>query len=426
MIGGQYGEMFTLALRNIWGYKLRSFLTMLGISFGIMSVIAMVATGEGAQRQILEQIGRLGIRNIIINSVKPTEEDAASATPRSFVSMYGLKFVDYRQIAETIHTANRVLPVHTLTSAISQGSRQEDAKIHGVMPEHLELLQLDVVRGRTLGVVDGLQLNAVCVVRPSLLRQLGYYGDPLGHSLQVGEERYEIVGLLAEEEFTGLTRKALNVDARSFEVYAPYESILGRHGTVSFVMKSGSSEITDVELHQIVVEVRDEEEVVPTARMIEKILTTFHPVKDWEMIVPVELLAQQRATQRTFSIALLVIAGVSLLVGGIGIANIMLATITERTREIGVRRAMGAKKRHIVAQFLTETVTLSAAGGILGLLLGVGFLPLLEKFTSWPTAIPPMVVLLAIGISCAVGIVAGIWPATRAARMDPIRALRYE
>lgn len=426
MIGGTYVEMFELGLRNMRGYKLRSFLTMLGISFGIMSVIAMVATGEGAQQEILAQIGRLGIRNIIVNSRKPVETEQGESGATSWISSYGLKFKDFRQIRETVPTANVVLPVHDLSDTIWEGSRKVDAKIHGVTPKQMEILKLSVVAGRNLSVVDEIQLNRVCVVRPGLLRELGYYGDPIGHSLQIGEYFYEIVGVLAEEEFTGLTSKALNVDNRDLEVYAPYETILKRHGTLSLVRKSGSFEASDVELHQILVEVKDQDLVLPTARMIEKILTTFHKQKDWEMVVPLELLAQKRATQRVFSIFLIVIALISLLVGGIGIANIMLATITERTREIGVRRALGAKKRHIVAQFLTETVTLSAVGGILGLILGIGLLWPLERLTGWSTVVPPSSVLLAIGISCGVGILAGLWPASRAARMDPIGALRYE
>ncbi|MHC4470487.1 MAG: ABC transporter permease [Planctomycetota bacterium] len=427
MIAGKYAEMVSLGVRNILGYPLRSFLTVLGISIGIAAVVAMFATATGAEREILEQFGRLGIKNIIVNSVKPPEKTQDSAAGRaSFISRYGLTFRDRRQIAETVPTVRSVLPVHTRRDEIWVESRKVDGRIHGVRPEHMEILRLDVVAGRNLTPLDNLKLNRVCVVRSALLRELGFYGEQLGHMLQVGGAFYEIVGILREEEFTGHVLKALNVENRALEIYAPYETVIRRHGTTSFVRKPGQFEASDVELHQIVVEVDEQENVLPTARMIARILEHFHRDRDYEMVVPVELIEQKKKTQQTLSIVLIIIAFVSLIVGGIGIANIMLATITERTREIGVRRAIGAKKRHIVAQFLTETVTLAVAGGILGLFLGVGFLILFKWLTGWPAVVPAYAIVLAIGISCLVGVAAGIWPATRAANMDPIGALRHE
>ena len=290
----------------------------------------------------------------------------------------------------------------------------------------MEILQLEVVAGRNLTLLDNLMLKRVCVVRAALLRELGYYGEALGHKLQVGEEFYEIVGVLRDEEFTGHVLKALNVENRAVEIYAPYQTVLRRHGTLSIVRKPGSFEASDVELHQIVIEADEQENVLSTARMVARVLEHFHRDRDYEMIVPVELIEQKKKTQQTLNTVLLIIAAVSLVVGGIGIANIMLATITERTREIGIRRAIGAKKRHIVVQFLMETVTLTAAGGVLGLLMGILFLPLLKTFAGWTAVVPAYAILLAIGISALVGILAGIWPAIRAARMDPIGALRHE
>ena len=427
MIAGKYAEMFALGLRNMWGYKLRSFLSMLSISFGIASVIAMFATAEGAQREILEQIGRFGIKNIIVNSITPPDNEQGPGTGRaSWISSYGLTFKDARQIEATVPSAAVVLPVHTRSDTIWQGSRKVDARMHGVLPSYMDLLKLEIEAGRSLTPLDSVGLQRICVVRPGLLRALGYFGEPIGHRIQLGGEFYEIVGILKQLEFTGLTRKALNADSRNLDVYAPYQTVLKRHGTMSLVRKSGSFTATDVELHQIVVQVDDQDHVLATARMVEKILDTFHRDRDYELIVPLELLAQRRKAQQVFSVTLIAIALISLIVGGIGIANIMLATITERTREIGVRRALGAKRRHIVAQFLTETITMAIAGGVLGLLLGILFLPALKAWTGWTAVVPAWAMLLAIGISCVVGVLAGLWPAIRAARMDPIGALRYE
>jgi len=302
MIAGKYVELFALGIRNMRGYILRSILTVLGISIGIGSVIAMFATGEGAQQEILAQIGQLGIRNIIINSVKPSDSDeGGSGGMSSWISHYGLTFKDQRQIARTVPTAQTVLPVHTLYDMVWQGSRRVDARIHGVLPEHMELLQLELEAGRALSPVDNLRLHRVCIVRPGLLRALGYFGEPIGHTLQVGDTFYEIVGVLVDEEFTGLRQKALNADNRSLEIYVPYETVIRRHGTLSIVRKSGSFTATDVELNQIVVEVDDQDNVLATARMIERILDKFHKDHDYELIVPLELLAQRKKTQQVFN-----------------------------------------------------------------------------------------------------------------------------
>jgi putative ABC transport system permease protein len=430
VIGGKYFEMFALGLRNMRGFKLRSFLTMLGISFGIASVISMLALGEGAQQEILSQIGRLGIRNIIVNSKQPVGvQQGSQAGAAQFVLRYGLTFKDLGLIEGTVPTVARVLPVHTLTDNVWIGSRKVSAKMKGVHPEHLDLFRLSVEAGRSLTALDEVMLKRVCVVRTGLLRALEHYEDPIGTRLQIGDEDpvvYEIVGVLRDEEFTGQTQKALNVDNQSLEFYAPYQTVLERHGTASSSRSTGSFSAEDVDLHQIVVEAAEEDLVRPTARMLRRILEYSHPEPEYEMIVPLELLEQRKKAQQVFNIFLFAIALISLVVGGIGIANIMLASITERTREIGVRRALGAKRRHIIAQFLTETVTLAAFGGILGLILGLVLLIPMESWTGWSASVPPWAFPLSIGISCVVGILSGLWPAFRAARMDPIAALRYE
>ncbi len=419
------GEMFLLGLRNLFGYPLRSFLTMLGIIFGVAAVIAMLAVGEGAQAEILAQIGQLGIKNVIVNAVKPPEGKSAQGS-RSWVNSYGLTFEDFEQIQSTVPGIRRALPVHAKKDHAWCGGRKVQVTLYGVTHEHLEVLKLRVSRGRALLPIDGRNLKRVCIIRGSLARELGYFGDALEMMLRVGDDFYQVVGILEDAEFASHTQKALAIDRKTSEVYAPYETILARRGTFTMTRSAGSREATNVELNQIVVEARAEDAVIAIARMIQRILDSNHETRDYEIVVPLELLAQRQQTQKTFNLVLLLIASISLLVGGIGIANIMLATITERTREIGIRRALGAKKRAILMQFLTETVTISAAGGLLGVALGVGLVLVVAPMFGWQAIVTPLTVFLALGISCAVGVLSGLFPAVRAARLDPIASLRYE
>ncbi len=419
-------EFAGLAIRNLMGYPLRSFLTTLGVVFGIASVVTMLALGRGAEEEILREIDRLGITNVIVNSVKPPEE-RRSQERRSWISRYGITFDDLKQIEETVPGISRVLPVHSYTERAWNGSRRENVVVRGVTPDYFEVTKLAIARGRGLNQTDEDKLANVCVVHLRLLRSMGVLGEPLGQKMRVGDRIYEVVGILHDEEFSGHARKALAAPERGEnELFVPYATVIHRIGTLSISRNTGSFEATNIDLNQVVVEVADQGDVIPVARMVRTVLEKFHEITDYEIVVPLELLAQRRRTQQVFNIALLLIAGISLLVGGIGIANIMLATVTERTREIGVRRAIGAKRRHIVAQFLTETVMLSGAGGVIGIFAGMAGIWLLRWQTGWEASFVPGTGLVALGVACVVGILSGLFPAWRASRLDPIQALRYE
>lgn len=418
-------EIFVLGLKNLLRNKLRSFLTMLGMIFGVGSVIAMLSVGAGARHQILSQIQELGIRNIIINSVAPPEETKGDAEVED-MNRYGLTFKDAEYIRDTLPTVSKILRVNLVKKRTWYGSQRLDASILGVHPEHLDLFNLRVARGRPFTPIDSATAAKVCILRKGCIRQLSLVEDPLGMSLRIGGHPFEVIGILEDESFKSHTRKALALNDRSYEVYIPYSTSMRVFGTITYLRKSGSKEYTEVELDQLIVQVGEMGHVFPTAQMIASLLKNFHDKKDFEIVVPLELLQQSERTQKVFNIVMVLIAGISLIVGGIGIANIMLATITERTKEIGIRRALGARRRDIMIQFLTETVAIAALGGLLGCLLGIGGIMGIVRFTEWEALIAPHYILVSLLISCTVGIVFGIFPARRASFMDPITALRHE
>ena len=424
MWGERLAEIFFLGMKNLLRNKLRSFLTMLGMIFGVGSVIAMLSVGAGARHEILSRIQELGICNIIINSVQPPEETKAEDI--AWMSHYGLTFDDADYIESTIPTVKKLLRVNLVKQRISYGSTRIEASVLGVEPEHLEMFGLDVCRGRRFNMIDSATCARVCIIRKDLVKQLKTVDDPLGMVLKIGRRSFQVIGVLADEQFRSHTRKALAIDDRSQEVYIPYSSSMRTFGTVTYFQKTGSREISEVELDQIIVQAESSDKVLPTSLMTAAMLKNFHEKKDYEIVVPLELLQQSEETQQIFNVVMVLIASISLVVGGIGIANIMLATITERTREIGIRRALGAQRKDIMIQFLTETVAIAAVGGLLGALFGVVAILGIVEFTQWKALIEPHYIIISLGISCTVGILFGIFPARRAAFMDPIAALRHE
>jgi putative ABC transport system permease protein len=426
VIARELATLLRLGLRNLMGYKLRTGLTMLGVLIGVIAVIVMMAIAAGAEQALLDDIGRLGIENIIINSVQPPEKKEDTQTNAWQFNRYGLTFKDEKQIRNTIPGLKKVLPVHKRREPVWWGSKKVEATVYAVHSRHMHLFNLEVLRGRNLTEFDGAAIKRVCVIRAGLPAELGVFRDPLGMQLQVGDRYYEVVGVLRDQAFLGYARKALDIDAKTTEIYVPYETMFRRLGTRTVVRRQGSREMTDVQLSQVVVSVNSVDDVLPTARMLKRVLELNHEDQDFEMVVPLEVLEQRRRTQRVFHYFLVAIALISLVVGAIGIANIMLATVTERTREIGVRRALGAKRRDIMAQFLTETTVISTLGGLLGVGLSFPTVRAVTWLFGWDGIVTLSSILLAVVISVAVGVVSGIVPARRAALLDPIAALRHE
>ena len=416
-----------LGIKSLLLHKMRSGLTMLGIIFGVCSVIAMLAIGEGASYEAQEAIKKLGSSNIILRSLKPAQDSKMSSAGRSFISEYGLTYADVSRL-DTIPGIQRLLPVRIIRDDIRFNSISLPAQIIGTHPIYAEMSGVDLVRGRFLSDTDEARQNNVCVLTLGLAANLFPYQDPLEQDVKIGADYFSVVGLIRERSSGDKRPQSGQMEGQPLDnnVYLPLATTRGRFGETIVRRSAGSYEAEKVQLHQVTVQFHDVEDVEVAVPQIEQMLRRFHPKRDYELIVPLQLLRQAEQTKRIFNIVLGSIAAISLVVGGIGIMNIMLATVTERTREIGIRRALGAKKQDITTQFLVETVVLSVGGGLIGVVVGVVTPLLVSQLTDMKTIITPWSVLIAFGISGAVGIVFGLYPASRAASLDPIEALRHE
>ena len=424
-----------LGLKSLWMHKLRSSLTTLGIIFGVSSVIAMLAIGEGASREAQAQIARLGSQNIIIKTVKPPEGQEVSGQDQS-MREYGLTYDDAERFRNSIPNVEVIVPSRLIPQQAWYRNRKVAIEIVGTVPWYPEITPAQIKLGRFLTSIDLHHKQSICVVDEKVVDELFLFDDPLGQDIKLQSDYYRVVGVV-QSQSRGAAAEALSGGGEAAEgksqganlgnIYIPLTTVKNRFGEIS-IQFSGSSgrSVERVELQEITVKVGSVDEVLPTRETLETLLARFHKKSDYQVIVPLELLKQAKATQRIFSIVLGSIAAISLLVGGIGIMNIMLATVSERTREIGIRRALGAKKRDIIMQFLSETLMLTLLGGILGISLG-SFIPfMVQHFGKMPTVITGGSLLLAFGISAGVGVIFGLYPAYRAANMDPIESLRHE
>jgi len=411
-----------LGIENLLLHKLRSFLTMLGVVFGVGSVVAMLAVGEGASQEALRQIEKLGSNNIIISSIKSLEEETTS-TEHSHMSIYGLTYMDLMRINESFADVEKVAPAKLLRKETRVGSMSLELRVVGTSSEWFELVPRKVIAGRVLETEDNAEYAAVAVLTENSARKLLATRNTIGQTIRIGGDSFEVVGIVKSE-----AGQAGNIQVPDLpiDVYIPINTAKKYFGDIFTKRTSGSRVRELVELHQIIVRVEDIDNVQETADGIENMLGQFHKKKDYKISVPLALLKQAEATKRTFNIVLGSIASISLVVGGIGIMNIMLASVTERTREIGIRRAVGAKRRQIIIQFLIETVVLSTLGGIIGLGIGILIPWFITYFAEMATIITWPSIILPLFISVAVGIVFGLYPAASAAKVDPIVALRHE
>ncbi len=422
MIGTRFIRNVRLGIKTLMLHKMRSMLTMLGMVFGVGAVIAMLAVGEGASREAIEQIRKLGSQNIIITSQKPVEQAAAGAM-NVRMNIYGLLYDDLNRIEQSYDTVNRVVPAKLLRGQGRVEGRTLELRLVGTTPDWFDLVARELIAGRRMSQRDLDENSSVVVLTEHGARRLLAGQQTLGAQVLINSGYYTVIGVVRSETTQSGT---MQTPDQSIDAYIPLNVAIERFGDISVTRSSGSRSRELVELHQLIVQVESIGDVETTAAAIDRMLELNHPKNDYRMSVPLALLRQAEATQRTFNIVLGSIAGISLLIGGIGIMNIMLASVTERTKEIGIRRAIGAKRKQIVGQFLIETVVLSVTGGLIGIGIGLLIPWMITVFAQMPTAVTMWSVLLSVVISVGIGIVFGMYPAMRAANLDPIVALRHE
>ncbi len=424
MSSAYFLAMLRTSLRGVLMHKLRSMLTVLGLVFGVASVIVMLAVAEGASQQTQREIAAMGVKNIIVRSVKPTLNESEVNYSR-FGQAYGITYEDLQRIEETLQSVVAITPLREIPEEARYGSENIDSRLVGVYPQYFEMNRIPLARGRFIQPSDLETRANVCVIGEEIATEIFRGRDPIGKSIQVSNRHFfRIVGVQGYKTPSAGVGSSLSAQDLNKDVVIPLTTDRSRIGDV--IRKRTQSGYTSIELQisQITVEVADRLQVKSTAEALKGLLAKFHPQNDYVVSVPLDLLEQAQAQQRIFNFVLGATAAISLLVGGIGIMNIMLASVSERTREIGIRRALGAKQHDIIYQFLIETASLSIFGTLAGILVGLGTPPLVSYLSGMDTVVTSWSVIIAAAVSLTVGIVFGIYPARKAAQLDPIEALR--
>ena len=421
-----------LGLANLWVHKLRSLLTALGIIIGVGAVVAIAAYGEGTKIAAVKDILRLGANNIIVRSVKPPASNVAAQAEVTRLSIFGLTRRDVRRMEKTLSPVERLVPLKRVGDRVRFGNRRAPAAVFGTTPDLLEVASLVVRRGRYLTDADENNGRNFAVIGAQVADTLFPLMDPLEQSFLIDDQRFEVVGVLRRVGLAGGAGTALVGRDLNFDIHIPLRAAVTRFGDVRQSLGSGSRERTQIEVSEVILQMPRQSDVPAVAAQLERLLEDGHAQQqDVTTVVPLELIEQAERVQFRSNVLMIVIGGLSLFVGGVGIMNIMLASVTERTREIGIRRALGATRRHIVAQFLVETTTLSCVGG----LIGVGSGLLISLALAWyahtygglePPVVLPLPVAVAFAFAVLVGIVFGVYPAVRASQQDPIVALRHD
>jgi putative ABC transport system permease protein len=431
----KYRRIWDISFDSLLTHKLRTFLTMLGVIFGVAAVIAMLSIGEGAKQEALEQISILGINNVVVYAKIP---DYALSSDAGMARSPGLSLQDANNIAEFTDLVENVVPIRIEgISQITAHGEEANARVVATLPSYIYSTSIEVGRGRFLNAIDDSSFAQVCVLGATTKRKLFAFSEALGKSVRIGDLNFTVIGVMADKyigrgKVEGFELRNLNED-----VYIPLNTAVKKIdryyeelAKAAAMHKEGDEEemkFNIPEIDQMIVTVRDILQVGAVTKLVEKVLTRRHAeVDDYRVVVPESLLRQTQKTQQIFNIVMGAIAGISLLVGGIGIMNIMLASVLERTREIGIRRAVGATQNDVLRQFLLEAVAICLLGCVVGVALGLFLSKAVSFYAQWPTVVSFFSILLAVGVSAAVGIIFGFYPARKAAQLDVIEALRYE
>jgi putative ABC transport system permease protein len=438
-------ETIRLGLKNLRLHMLRSALTSLGIILGVAAVIVMVSIGEGNKRAALRGIEALGATNIIVRSSRPPEAGSLSGEERSFIASYGLSRQEFERLKANLPDATAAVPLKSVGGEISYRAQRMPSQVYGVTPELRDVANLHVApRGRYITDEDIQRRSSVAVIGSEVAQKFFQLRDPLGATFRVDDQLFRVVGVLEPVGLAGGAGSALVGRDLNKDVHIPITTAVMQFGDTVIRRQTGSFSGEEVELSEVYITAASTDTVLNTAARVRRLIEIDHPeFNDVQIIVPWELLEEAKKTALVWNVVLISIAAISLLVGGIGIMNIMLASVTERTREIGIRRALGATRHHIVAQFLVETGSLTGAGGLLGILFGllvsIGIgnllpwilnLPIMrghfENITAVETQITAWSIMVSFLVAAAVGLIFGIYPAVVASRQDPIVALRHD
>ncbi|NNK93006.1 MAG: FtsX-like permease family protein [Desulfobacterales bacterium] len=405
--------LIKIGLTSLFARKLRSLLSILGVVCGVMAVMSMISIGEGAKQKVLREIESLGLRNIYIDKIPLTEKQQFDALSRG---SFGVSWSDVERLQHHKKYVKSVAAIREITVALLSTNSSVLPKIVQSTPNYLQIIGVTLAAGRFLLPIDEQNNNMVCVLGANLARQLGKDGR-IGKTLRIGDALYRVIGIISKQSMHGDDQVKALADNYNETLFLPFPS----HDKFSQMQ----AEKANHTLSRILVEVQSDENIPEVSQLIQRVIEVAHNnVRDYQVVVPQELLKQSLRTQRLFNIILAVIGGISLLVGGIGIMNIMLATVSERKYEIGLRRAVGATQRDVVAQFITESILLTLSGGVLGIGLGMTIIIGVEIVTGLPVRVTIAAMLIPFILAVLTGIFFGLYPAVQAARMDPIKSLR--
>ena len=453
IISERFLSNFYVALDAVIANRMRSLLTALGIIFGVAAVIAMLAIGNGAQQEILEQIKLVGVNNIVVTPiVRQMEEnlsDEAASKKEKFSP--GLTVRDVEGLVKIIPGISTVSPEILIETYIIKNGTRRSAKLVGVTPHYFSITSFTLSEGNMFNEKHLEKGDPVCIIGNSIKVKFFPAENPIGKSIKMGGVWLKIIGVLENRAVSKSSISKLGIRDYNMDVYTPIQTVLVRYknrdlvteakirgansssGGMFMMFGGGAAEEESKprenyhQIDRLVIQVSETEKLAPTAEILSRYLERKHyGVIDYEITIPELLLKQQQRTKSIFNFVLGAIAGISLLVGGIGIMNIMLASVMERIKEIGLRLSIGARKDDIVMQFLNEAVMISVSGGIIGVILGIAMAAIVSNVAEIPTIISPMSIVLSFGVAATVGLIFGIAPAKRAAEQDPITSLRHE